>query len=82
MVLKNIESTLTDYLDYEEYMTKLHELSYKLKLDNEIMEIYKKRNQDDKNKLLSKLDVLLEKKRNIVTDMDVLKTNMVRLKNL
>ena len=80
VVLKNIESTLTDYLDYEEYMTKLHELSYKLKLDNEIMEIYKKRNQDDKHKLLSKLDTLLEKKRNLITDIDTLKNEMVKAK--
>ena len=81
LILKSIENTLIDFVDYEEYDNKLKELNYKLKLDNEIIEIHKKRNKDDKDKLLVKLDALLEKKRNILVEIDNYRDSIVKTKN-
>ena len=82
IVMKKIETTLVDFLDYEENLKMYNSFSYKLKLDNEVMEMHKKKNKEDKEKLLEKLDTLLNKKRTTLSEIDDFKNNIIKAKSL
>lgn len=76
IIFKNIEDFLLDIKDYESNNNELIEVKLKISSGIEILNIYKRKYIEDKDKLINKLNVLLDKKREISSNIVIIKNNI------
>ena len=76
IIFKNIEDFLLDIKDYESNNNELIEVKLKISSGIEILNIYKRKYIEDKDKLINKLNVLLDKKREVNSNIVIIKNNI------
>ena len=76
IIFKNIEDFLIDIKDYDSNNNELIEVKLKISSGIEILNIYKRKYIEDKDKLISKLNVLLDKKREVNSNIVIIKNNI------
>ena len=76
IIFKNIEDFLLDIKDYDSNNNELIEVKLKISSGIEILNIYKRKYIEDKDKLISKLNVLLDKKREVNSNIVIIKNNI------
>ena len=76
IIFKNIEDFLLDIKDYDSNNNELIEVKLKISSGIEILNIYKRKYIEDKDKLISKLNVLLDKKREVSSNIVIIKNNI------
>ena len=76
IIFKNIEDFLIDIKDYDSNNNELIEVKLKISSGIEILNIYKRKYIEDKDKLINKLNVLLDKKREISNNIVIIKNNI------
>lgn len=76
IIFKNIEDFLIDIKDYESNNNELIEVKLKISSGIEILNIYKRKYIEDKDKLINKLNVLLDKKREVNSNIVIIKNNI------
>ena len=76
IIFKNIEDFLIDIKDYDSNNNELIEVKLKISSGIEILNIYKRKYIEDKDKLINKLNVLLDKKREISSNIVIIKNNI------
>ncbi len=76
IIFKNIEDFLIDIKDYDSNNNELIEVKLKISSGIEILNIYKRKYIEDKDKLINKLNVLLDKKREVNSNIVIIKNNI------
>lgn len=76
IIFKNIEDFLIDIKDYDNNNNELIEVKLKISSGIEILNIYKRKYIEDKDKLINKLNVLLDKKREVSSNIVIIKNNI------
>lgn len=76
IIFKNIEDFLIDIKDYDSNNNELIEVKLKISSGIEILNIYKRKYIEDKDKLINKLNVLLDKKREVSSNIVIIKNNI------
>lgn len=76
IIFKNIEDFLLDIKDYDSNNNELIEVKLKISSGIEILNIYKRKYIEDKDKLINKLNVLLDKKREVNSNIVIIKNNI------
>lgn len=76
IIFKNIEGFLLDIKDYDSNNNELIEVKLKISSGIEILNIYKRKYIEDKDKLINKLNVLLDKKREVSSNIVIIKNNI------
>ena len=76
IIFKNIEGFLLDIKDYDSNNNELIEVKLKISSGIEILNIYKRKYIEDKDKLINKLNVLLDKKREVNSNIVIIKNNI------
>lgn len=76
IIFKNIEDFLLDIKDYDSNNNELIEVKLKISSGIEILNIYKRKYIEDKDKLINKLNVLLDKKREVSSNIVIIKNNI------
>ena len=73
-----VSKTLEAYKDYGVNSKSYNDLSYQLKIDNEIIALHLKKQEEDIDKLLGKLTTLTTKKQDTISNIIILKQNIVK----
>ena len=76
IIFKNIEDFLIDIQDYDSNNNELIEVKLKISSGIEILNIYKRKYIEDKDKLINKLNNLLDKKREVNSNIVIIKNNI------
>lgn len=76
IIFKNIEDFLIDIKDYDSNNNELIEVKLKISSGIEILNIYKRKYIEDKDKLINKLNNLLDKKREVNSNIVIIKNNI------
>lgn len=69
VVNNNINDILNSFSDYHIKMKEFNDLSYKLKVDNELLVIYKQKHKDDTDKLVTRLEYLTSMKKEVMLEI-------------